>query len=202
MTDTIEFNDIGVPDTDRGTWFQTFMGGRFYPLDPQSHEIDPRDIARGLAYQCRFVGQVSHFYSIAQHSVLCADMALEEYGDNHPLARVMLMHDATEAYVGDMNRPLKSLLPDYRDIEHATWRAIARRFVLPLEMAPEVKAIDNKVLAIEKAALCPNAEPWPGVDDIETQSPFMAWTPEYSLAMFSTKFYDLFRDDVVFRKAH
>ena len=190
-----------MTDTDRGTWFQTFMGGRFYPLDPQPHEIDPRDIARGLAYQCRFVGQVSHFYSIAQHSVTCAELAESVYSST-PLARIMLMHDATEAYVGDMNRPLKSLLPEYRDIEHATWRAIARRFVLPAEMPPEVKVIDNEVLAAEKAALCPNSEPWPGVPEAEPMAPFITWNPEYSLAMFSTKFHELFRDDVVFRKVH
>jgi 5'-deoxynucleotidase YfbR-like HD superfamily hydrolase len=179
---------------------QTFLGGRLHLLDPKPHEIDPRDIARGLAFQCRYTGQCSHFYSVAQHSVLCAEMA-EKDGADLNTAQVMLLHDATEAYIGDMNRPLKSALPEYQDIEHKLWLAIALRFCLLPDMPAAVKDIDKRMLAIEKAALCPNAEEWPGVPEVKVES-FFAWEPNYALMKFGAKFHELFPDDTVFRKTH
>lgn len=199
-TDGLDFDATGVTDTDRGPWMQTWLGGTILLLDPKSHEIDPRDIARGLAFQCRYFGQCSHFFSIAQHLVMCAEMA-EEDGADLDTTRVVLMHDATEAYVGDMIRPLKSVLPDYRNIERGFWRAIALRFGLPLEMPAIVKEIDNRMMAIEKTALCPNAGVWPGVPEVQVLA-FAAWDPNYSLAKFGEKFSELFPDDAVFRKTH
>ncbi len=200
MTAQPAFDTTGVPDTDRGPWMQTFLGGRLHLLDPKPHEIDPRDIARGLAFQCRYTGQCSHFYSVAQHSVLCADMAEQDGGDFYA-ARVMLLHDATEAYIGDMNRPLKSVLPEYQAIERKLWLAIAARFGLPADMPAAVKEIDKRMLAIEKVALCPNAEEWPGVPEVKVES-FFAWEPAYALMKFAEKFHELFPDDTVFRKVH
>ncbi len=200
MTAQHAFDSTGVPDTDRGPWMQTWLGGRLHLLDPKPDEIDPRDIARGLAFQCRYTGQCSHFYSIAQHSVMCAEMANSD-GAGVNVVRVTLMHDATEAYVGDMNRPLKSALPEYQMIEHKLWLAIAARFGLPTDMPAAVKDIDNRMLAIEKAALCPNAGEWPGVPEVRVEA-FIAWEPVYALMKFGEKFLELFPDDMVFRKVH
>lgn len=195
-TRSTDQSNVGIFDGDRGPGIQTWLGGRFYPLDPQPHDIDPRDIAVALSNLCRYTGHVSRFYSVGQHSVLAAEQAVDL-----GLARIMLMHDAAEAYLGDVSRPLKSLLPRYSDLEHRCWLAIAKRFDLPAEHPPEVKEIDNMLLAIEKVALQPNAEPWPGVPEIEVNG-FMVWTTELAQSRWMAKFAELFPGDPVLRPVH
>lgn len=196
-----EPNLVGVPQTDRGPWMQTWLGGRFYPLDPRPEDIDPRDIARGLAFQNRYHGQTSYPLTIAQHSCVAADHAEDKLEDVE-LARVMLLHDATEAYLGDMNRPLKSIMPQYRELEANLWRAIAARFSLPREMPEAVKRIDDEMLAIEKANLAPNAEPWPGIEQVAARHTFVVWPPQHALMEFNARFHRLFPDDAVLRPVH
>ncbi|MDP3133715.1 MAG: phosphohydrolase, partial [Burkholderiaceae bacterium] len=93
------------------TYISTFKGNRFYPAEPRIDGIDIEDIAHGLAYQCRFNGQTSAFYSVAQHSLMVADLVPPA------LRRAALLHDAAEAYLGDMVKPLKALVPDFGHIE-------------------------------------------------------------------------------------
>lgn len=138
----------------RGDWMQTYSGRRFYPLDPHPDEIDPTDIAHALALLCRYGGHVDRFYSVAEHCVLMSEAVAPE----HALAA--LLHDATEAYVVDVPRPLKRQLPDYRAIEDRVWVAIAWRFNLPYELPGPVKAADDRILLTERNALMPRAERW------------------------------------------
>lgn len=74
-----------------------------------------------------------------------------------------LMHDAAEAYVGDVPTPLKSLLPDFRRVEDRVWRAVCRRFGISEVLPPEIKEIDLLALAIEREAVFPGHAPWPGL---------------------------------------
>jgi hypothetical protein len=85
----------------RGDWMQTFTGRAFYPLDPRPEDIDPVDIAHALSLICRYGGHSSRFYSVAEHCVLMSHAVAPEH------ALWALLHDATEAYLGDMIRPLK-----------------------------------------------------------------------------------------------
>lgn len=138
----------------RGDWMQTYSGRRFYPLDPRADELADEDIAHALSLLCRYGGHVERFYSVAEHCVL-----MSEWVDPaHALAA--LLHDATEAYVVDVPRPLKRQLPAYRDIEAAVWFAIASRFGLELELPAQVHEADNRILLTERAALLPRAEVW------------------------------------------
>src|SRR5271170_7300011 len=82
-------------------WIQTYTGGVFHILDPQQNEIYIKDIAHALAMQCRFTGHVRKFYSIAEHCVLGSHIVPKK------LALQFLLHDASEAYIADINRPLK-----------------------------------------------------------------------------------------------
>lgn len=156
----------------RGDWMATFTGRRFYPLDPRPGDVDPLDIAHALSLLCRYGGHVDRFYSVAEHCILMSE-AVEP---RHSLAA--LLHDATEAYVVDVPRPLKRVLGGYAEIELATWQAIAARLGVPVEMPDEVKAADNRILLTERAALMRRAERW-SVDDDYTALPVTieGWPP-------------------------
>jgi len=124
-------------------YLRCWSGERVHILNPQLHEIRIDDIAHGLAHTCRFGGQTPFFYSVAQHSVLVADMVdpkLQLWG---------LLHDASEAYLNDITRPLKRTLPGYAAIETKMMSAICEKFGLPLEMPVEVKRADNQMIAAE-----------------------------------------------------
>lgn len=141
----------------RGDWMQTFTGRRFYPLDPRSDEIDPADIAHALSLLCRYGGHVDRFYSVAEHCVLMSEWVGQQ-SPEHALAA--LLHDATEAYVVDVPRPLKRQLPEYRAIEDAVWFAVASRFGVDPELPPVVHEADDRILLSERNALMPRAERW------------------------------------------
>ena len=127
----------------------TYSGRQVNLLNPQYLQIDIRDIAHGLAYQCRFNGQTSRFYSVAQHSIMVASIL-----PNH-LKLIGLLHDAAEAYLGYIVQPLKMLLPDYQVIEHRFSQVIGQRFNVNLEHHDEVKQADLIALATEKRDLLP-----------------------------------------------
>lgn len=129
------------------TWIQTNSGRIFDLLEPHPDAIDIEDIAQALSNLARFTGHTDFFYSVAQHSVLVSTIVSPAH------ALIGLMHDATEAYVGDVARPLKALLPDYKLIEHRVWLAIAEKFDLPAEIPAEVKHADNVALMTERRDL-------------------------------------------------
>lgn len=132
------------------TWILTNSGKRFDLIDPQPDMIDLCDIAHALANECRFAGHSRYFYSVAQHSVLASRIVPAEH------AFEALLHDATEAYLKDIPRPLKHLLPDYRAIEQRVNSAIRARFGLPATQSAPVSDADITLLATERRDLMPN----------------------------------------------
>jgi hypothetical protein len=131
----------------KGRWMQTYSGGKYWPADPRPDDIKIRDIAHALSLICRYTGHVDYFYSVAEHSVLISRALPRE------LALQGLLHDATEAYLGDMSRPLKYSLPDYKAIEELNWLAISEKFGLPKELHPLVKDYDIRICLDEREAL-------------------------------------------------
>lgn len=142
----------------RDDWFITSSGKRFFALDPQPDAICVEDIAHALAQICRFGGHVLRFYSVAQHSVIVSQIVPPE------LAMHGLMHDAAEAYCGDVIRPIKRNLPGYGEIEAAIDEAVHRRFglrALTLAEHQEIKRADNVALVTERRDLvAPHTYPW------------------------------------------
>jgi hypothetical protein len=133
--------------TSTGKWFDV--------LDPISSLIDLQDIASALSKLCRFGGHCRKFYSVAEHSILAAEM-MRQRNENDPiLIRWALLHDASEAYVVDIPRPAKRQLAEYKKIEDAIQRAVAERFNLPWPMPHEVHQIDNEILSLELRAYMP-----------------------------------------------
>lgn len=131
--------------------------GRYFNLArPNPDDIEIHDIAHALANICRFTGHVRSFYSVAQHSVLVSYVVPPEY------ALQGLLHDAPEAYVGDVAAPLKAMLPDYRAVERRVEMAVAERFGLPMDLHESVKHADLRMLATEKRDLMPaTGDVWP-----------------------------------------
>ena len=90
----------------------TFTGKHFDPTNPEENLIDLSDIGHALSLICRGNGHVKYFYSVAQHSIACCQEAQARgYSDRVQLA--CLLHDASEAYMSDVTRPVKALLTEY-----------------------------------------------------------------------------------------
>lgn len=140
----------------------TYTGRSFYPLDPRPEEVDIEDIAHALSNICRFGGHTKYFYPVSQHCVLVSRFCSKRnrlWG---------LLHDAPEAYAGDIIRPIKPHLSGYSRIEDSIMKAICQRFGLRPNMPQEVKKIDNQILLNEREVLItPSATPW----KLETKEP-------------------------------
>jgi hypothetical protein len=142
-------------------WIQTYTGRRFSLSAPSAFDVRVEDIAHALSHLCRFGGHTRQFYSVAQHSVLVSlhcDEADALWG---------LLHDAAEAYVVDVPRPLKKLLRQghsasyYDYAESAVMDAIATHFDLPLGVPRSVKLADETLLATEaRDLLGPLVDGW------------------------------------------
>jgi uncharacterized protein len=133
----------------------THSGISFNLVEPNPDLIEIEDIAHALSHICRFTGHTRVFYSVAQHSYLASFCVPPEF------ALEALLHDATEAYVGDVSSPLKSQLHEYRNIEFWIDSAIRQRFNLPASQSPCVKHADLVMLATEKRDLMPaHTEEW------------------------------------------
>ena len=133
-----------------GDWIQTYSGGQVWPLDPRPEEIFIEDIAHALAHQCRFSGHCEEFYSVAQHSVLVSEQL-------HGVEALWgLLHDASEAYLVDLPRPLKrfgEIGRLYKEAETKLMKAICIRFGLPEEEPEGVRYFDNALLTTEQRDL-------------------------------------------------
>lgn len=128
----------------KGDWMLTYTGRQFWPMDVRPGDIDIHDIARGLSMICRFGGHVTRFYSVAEHSCHVFDLCG---------TAVALLHDAPEAYIGDMVRPLKRQTPEFMEHEARIWWVIVKKFKLPPQIPDEVKDADNVMLMTERRDL-------------------------------------------------
>lgn len=132
-------------------WILTHSGRQFDLLNPTAAMISPQDIAHALARLCRFNGHTRTHYSVAQHSLIVCDLVPRN--DQLPA----LIHDATEAYLGDMTRPLKALMPEYREVEQRVWHAVCDRFDIDPILPESVMRADMVALATERRDLMPQA---------------------------------------------
>lgn len=141
------------------SWMQTFSGEAFYPLSASADDIEIVDIAHALGMVCRYAGHVRKFYSVAEHCVHLSHTVAPEH------ALWALLHDAAEAYVGDMVRPLKHEMPAYQQLEDRLISVIAIRFGLQGEMPEQVKEHDTRIVVDEREQLMtPSRLPWSLLD--------------------------------------
>jgi hypothetical protein len=136
-------------------WMQTYSGRPFWPLDPRPEDIHVCDIAHALAMQCRYGGHCVRFYSVAEHCVLLSRVAEPKY------QLAALLHDAAEAYLVDVPRPLKAMLPDYSEAEDRILASVGAAFGVSPDEFDAVKAIDKAILGDEVAQnMAPSIKPW------------------------------------------
>ena len=149
-----------------GDWLQVRGGTQMYPLDPRPDEIHIEDIAASLSKLCRFNGHTSEFYSVAEHCCYVCDILPPE------LKLAGLLHDASEAYLCDIPRPLKRS-PQFGEMydQHETllMYAVAERFGFTWPMHPDIVTADNAVLSNEAAVLMAPLHPMWG--DMRTPVP-------------------------------
>ncbi|WP_245459681.1 MULTISPECIES: phosphohydrolase [unclassified Mesorhizobium] len=169
-----------------GDWMQTFTGRCFWPLDPRPEEIFIEDIAHALSLQCRYAGHCLKFYSVAEHSVLLARYV-------SPQDRLWaLLHDASEAYLVDVPRPVKRDLANYKHLEAAVMSAVCERFGLSPEMPADVNEADNRIIQDERINLSVCERPWfspPAPLGID----LLGLSPPEAEALFLQTFHDLVR---------
>ena len=167
-------------------WMQTFTGRKFYPMAPAAEDVDIVDIAHALSLQCRFNGHVDHFFSVAEHCILMSQSVPAED------ALWALLHDATEAYVGDMISPLKHSMPEFAAAEDRVMDAICERFGLEPGMPDAVHDADRRILLTERNALMSRtSQPW----DADALTPLrvtvIGLAPHAAEARYLQRFHEL-----------
>jgi uncharacterized protein len=187
MSDILGDTTLGLaadPTNERqGFSMLTATGRTFWPCDPRPDEVAIEDIAHSLSLQCRWNGHTKTFYSVAQHCLLVSfvcDAADALWG---------LLHDAAEAYISDLPRPVKRdpHLTRYLEIERGIELAICERFNLPFGMPNSVKKADEIVLATEARDLMKNTSnlylPFPPMDE-----PILCTSPPVACQRFIARF--------------
>ena len=125
--------------------FQTYSGKLIDFNNVRAEDIDIRDIAHGLAHITRFGGQAQNHITVAEHSLTVASLVPDRYKFN------ALMHDSAEAYLGDIPKPLKNLLPDYTRIEKYLMQIIAAKFDFEYPLPRIIKEADMQAIRQEWA---------------------------------------------------
>jgi uncharacterized protein len=149
---------------DRGPWCQTFSGRQWFPATPRAEEVHLEDIWHALSLLCRFGGHCLSFYSVAEHSVRVAQLVAKWAPFDYWLQLHALYHDASEAYLIDVPRPVKVLLPEYKEAEKRTHAVILEAIGFPPLSAADaqlIKLADDTLLATERRDLMnPSWEEW------------------------------------------
>lgn len=160
--------------------------GRYVDLvKPRAETILPIDIATGLSHICRFGGHTRTFYSVAQHCVLVSNLVPP------PLALAGLLHDAAEAYVGDVVAPLKQHLRDYKPIEHRIEAVIAKKYGLAWPWPKEIKHADQRALRFEREQLMHRRGDWE-LDGFEpVEGVLLPLPPKQAREQWCTRFVEL-----------
>ena len=181
----------------------TFSGIRMNPVEPRIEDINVSDIAHALSLVCRGGGHVKHFYSVAQHSLVCAEEARAR-GCSLRVQMGALLHDGSEAYMSDLVRPVKQQIPQYRIIENKLidiiWKAFIPGEPLTEGERAEIRCIDDDAMSWDVKELLG--------DEINQNYRNLHIRPDHTFVpmdqvetMFLKKFEQL-RSDIIYEKEH
>ena len=167
----------------------TVSGNYFRFDDVENSTFTIKDIAHALSHIGRYTGHTSVFYSVCEHSVRASYVVPAE----HALAA--LMHDSSEAFLGDVSSPLKAILTEYKMIEEYVEEAILKRFGLPFPMHPEIKKADLIMLATEKRDLMPKSNEWDVLKGVNPlPDTIYPWTSGWAKMMFLDRYEELTKE--------
>jgi len=170
-----------------GDWMQTVTGRQFWPLDPRPEEVHIEDIAHALSMICRFGGHCLEFYSVAEHCCHVSDYCPTKdklWG---------LLHDSTEAYAGDIIRPIKPWLNGYKGIELRIMECVCQRFNLMPIQPDNVSIIDQRILGNEaRDIMAPPPIPWYFIGESLPKLKIQCWSPKQARMEFAERFYRLY----------
>lgn len=174
------------------SFIRTYTGKNFDLLNIACSEIDIEDIAHSLSNLCRFTGHTKSFYSVAQHSVIVSEIV--EAMDYGPKTQLMgLLHDATEAYLTDISRPLKllSAMKGYRKLEEELEKRIALHFGFSMFMTIAIKEADHQALATEARDLMGNPADWEYLKNVKTWGTIVPLSPDKAKKQFLKRYEQL-----------
>jgi len=202
-------------------WMQTMSGVQWDLLDPKIADVVPTDISHALSMLCRYNGHVKRFYSVAEHSCHAHDMAVKAHPFDNALAFYALMHDAHEAYIGDVTTPLAMALatiaaPSAHPAPHHVLKQRHDKVIFAAVNLDEtlaqhvdarwvkarVKAFDLGLLMAEREELlAPPPAPWGSFEGISpAKVKIEGWSPERAKAEFENRLairYGYFLSEVV-----
>jgi hypothetical protein len=168
-----------------GPVIQTASGAYVSPLYPHEWTPDIGDIAHALSNLCRFTGHTRTFYSVCEHSCRVSDILPSE------LKLAGLLHDASEAYLGDMSRPMKHhpfFGEAYRSVERALQGRIDDLFGVKSD-APEIHQADLVLLGTEKRDLMPRGEDWKLLEGVRPlEETIRPWSPQFAKVAFLQRY--------------
>lgn len=167
-------------------WIETYTVKQFWFLNPSPEMFNIEDIAHALSMVCRYAGHVNRFYSVATHCCLIADY----FSYDPRLHLTALMHDAAEAYIGDMPRPLKRRLKQFRAIEGRIEQALAEKFGIIYPMPAEIKIADLRITLDERRALkSPSGRVWSEDASTPLGVTIPDWSPKRAKAEFLRRYH-------------
>lgn len=151
-------------------------------FEPTEDMICIEDIAHALTYQCRFGGHLPKFYSVASHSLNCSYLIDEPH-----LKLSALLHDASEAYLMDIPRPIKQRLSNYKEIENGLMKLIAKKFGFEYPLHDKIKEVDETMLQLEWDFLMLNKGSWKFEvrNEWQTRDDFLRMFKYYTLLLNS-----------------
>lgn len=159
-------------------------------MDPHVDDVDIEDVAHALSMQCRYAGHCLDFYSVAEHSVLLSRYARLVLHDRR-LALWLLLHDASEAYLQDVVRPVKQHLDGYKVTEVVVQDVVYRRYGLAYsDQSVQVDVLDRRILLDEREQVMrPTRDVWDCVEGLEPLGvEIQCWTPRQARSRFMSNF--------------
>lgn len=139
------------------SWMETYSGKLVFVSDFRPNMVEEVDIAHALAHQCRYAGHCSSYYSVAEHCCHVSDWVLLQSG-SYCLAQSALLHDAAEAYLIDVPRPVKAQLSEYKRLEKEIMSVIVNTFDIRHPSVDIIRQADERILIDEKKALFPRSQ--------------------------------------------
>ncbi|MCC6328947.1 MAG: phosphohydrolase [Acidobacteria bacterium] len=182
-------------ETKKTDWIQTYTGKKFYPLEPDPDQICIEDIAHSLAMLCRYNGHTKQFYSVAQHCVILS----QKFFNSRHMRLAALLHDASEAYLSDLPRPLKHLpqFAFYREAEDQLQSMILQKFNISLTDVQQklIELFDHEMIyheAASPALMHPTHADWQmPLNKSNLRFDISPWGPSGAETVFLMVFYNL-----------